>query len=98
MSSTSADIEFWIRLVKSSNSRIQVILYQEDDPELDYDWLTADEKLTSFRKDREKIVVRVKGSELSSIQGPQYSEEYTAVRERVPRSTERISATSNCPF
>ena len=36
MSSTATDPEVWIRLVTSRNSRIQVILYQEDDPELDY--------------------------------------------------------------
>ena len=34
-SSTSADPEVWIRLVTSRNSRIQVMLYQEDYPELD---------------------------------------------------------------
>ena len=32
MSSTSADPEFWIRLVTSRNSRIQFMLDQEDDP------------------------------------------------------------------
>ena len=36
MSVTTVDPEVWIRLVTSSNSRIQVVLYQEDDPELDY--------------------------------------------------------------
>ena len=35
MSSTAADTEVWIRLVTSRNSRIQVMLDQEDDPELD---------------------------------------------------------------
>ena len=63
MSSTAADPEVWIRLVTSRNSRIQVMLDQEDDPELDDEWLTADEQLTRFSKDREKIVGRVKGSE-----------------------------------
>ena len=33
--STAADPEVWIRMVTSRNSRIQVMLYQEDDPELD---------------------------------------------------------------
>ena len=32
MSSTAADTEVWIRLVTSRNSRIQVMLDQEDDP------------------------------------------------------------------
>ena len=41
LSSTAADPEVWIRLVTSRNSRIQVMLYQEDDPELDDEWLTA---------------------------------------------------------
>ena len=70
ISSTAVDQEIWIRLVTSSNSRIQVILYQEDDPKLDDEWLTANERLTRFRKDQEKIVGRVKGSELPSIQKP----------------------------
>ena len=60
MSSTSADPEFWIRLVTSRTSRIQVMLDQEDDPELDNEWLTADEQLTRFSKSRKKIVGRVK--------------------------------------
>ena len=34
-SSTAADPEVWIRLVTSRNSRIQVMLDQEDNPELD---------------------------------------------------------------
>ena len=34
MSSTTTDPEVWIRLVTSRNSRIQVMLDQEDDPEL----------------------------------------------------------------
>ena len=60
------------------------MLDQEDDPELDDEWLTADEKLTRFSKAREKIVGRVKGTELPSVQGPQSSEEDLVVRERVP--------------
>ena len=35
MSSTASEPEVWISLVTSGNSRIQVMLYQEDDPELD---------------------------------------------------------------
>ena len=37
------------------------MLDQEDDPELDYECLTADEKFTHFNKAREKILGRVKG-------------------------------------
>ena len=62
VSSTAAYPEIWIRLVTSRNSRIQVMLDQDDDPELDDEWLTADEQLTCFRKSREQIVGRVKGS------------------------------------
>ena len=62
MSSTAADPEVWIRLVTSRNSRIQVMLDQEDDPELDDEWLTADEQLTRFSKAREQIEGRVKGT------------------------------------
>ena len=60
--STAVDTELWIRLVTSRNSSIQVMLDQEDDPELDDEWLTADEKLTRFSKDIEQIVGRVKGT------------------------------------
>ena len=62
MSSTAAYPEVWIRLVTSRNSRIQVILDQEDDPELYDEWLTADEQLTRFSKAREQIIGRVKGT------------------------------------
>ena len=91
MSSKAADPEVWIKLVTPKNSRIQVILYQEDDPELDDEWLTADEQLTRFSKTREQIVGWFKGTESPSVQGPQYSEEDLVVRERVPRRTERPS-------
>ena len=50
ISITSADPEVWMRLVTSSNSKIQVVLYQEDDPELDGEWLTDDEQLTLLEK------------------------------------------------
>ena len=88
MSSTAADPEVWIRLVASRNSRIQVMLDQEDNPELDDEWLTADDQLTRFSKAREKIVRRVKGTESQFVQGPQSSEEDIVVREMVPSRTE----------
>ena len=44
MSSTATDPEFLIRLVTSRNARIQVMLDQEDGPELDDELLTADEQ------------------------------------------------------
>ena len=75
MSSTASDLEVWIRLVTSRNSRIQVKLNQEDVPELDDEGLTANEQLTHFRKCREKIVGRAKGSEWPYVQGPQSSKE-----------------------
>ena len=46
MGSIDADPEFWIRMLKSGNSKIQVMLYQEDDQELDDELLTANEQLT----------------------------------------------------
>ena len=60
VSSIDADPEVWIRLVTSRNSGIQVMLYQEDDLDLDDDWLTADEQLTSFSKAIWNIVERIK--------------------------------------
>ena len=48
VSCTAAETEVWIRLVTSRNSRIKVMLDQEYDPELDYEWLTANETLTRF--------------------------------------------------
>ena len=50
--------------------------------------MTAYDQLTRFRKDREKIVWRIKGTESPYVQGPQYSEEDLVVRERVPSKTE----------
>ena len=58
--STDRKPEVWISMVTPRNSRIQVMSEQEDDPELDDDWLNADERLTHFSKAREKIVGRVK--------------------------------------
>ena len=55
---------------------------------LDYEWLTANEKLTRFSKAREQIIGRVKGTESPSVQGTQSSEDDLVVRERVPSRTE----------
>ena len=77
---TALDPELWIRLVTSSNSVIWVMLYQENDPELDNGWLTADEQLTCFRKAIEKIIGRVKEAESPSVQGIQYYEEDLVMR------------------
>ena len=67
------------------------MLYQEENPELDDEWLTADEQLTRLRKAIEQIVGRVKGTESPSVQGPQSSEGDLVVRERVPSMTETPS-------
>ena len=88
MISTAADPEVWIMLVTSRNSRIQVMLDQEDDPELDDEWLTDNHQLTRFSKSREKIVGRVKGTESPYVKGPQSSDGDLVVRERVPSRTE----------
>ena len=64
------------------------MLDQEDDSYLDDEWLTADDQLTRFRKAREKIVGRVKGTESPYVQGSQSSEEDLVVWERVPSRTE----------
>ena len=64
------------------------MLDQEDDPELDEEWLTVDDQLTRFSKAREQIVGRVKVTESLSVHGPQSSEEDLVVRERVPSRTE----------
>ena len=63
----------WIRLVTSRTSMIQFILYQEDGPELDDEWLTTNEWLTCFSKTREKILAKFKGVESPFVQGPQSS-------------------------
>ena len=65
---TATDPEVWIRLVTSRNSRIHVMLDQEDDPELDDGWLTANKQLTRFRKAGEQIVGRFKGTESPYVQ------------------------------
>ena len=58
---------------------------------MDDEWLTADEQLTRFSKAREQIVGRVKVTELSSVHGPQSSEEDLIIMERVPSRTEMPS-------
>ena len=63
------------------------MLDQEDDPELDDEWLNANEQLPRFSKDREPILGGVKGSESPSVQGPQSSEEDQVLRERVTNRT-----------
>ena len=50
MISTDSHPEIWIRIVKPRNSRIQVMLDKEDDPDLDDEWLTANDQLTRFIK------------------------------------------------
>ena len=74
MISTSTDPEICIRLVTPRKTRIQVMLYQEDDPELNDEWLTDDDQLTRFRKYGEKIIGNFKGAELPYFQGPQSSD------------------------
>ena len=56
------------------------MLDQEDDPELDDEWLADDEQLTRCSKNREQIVGRFKGTESPSVQVPQSSEEDLVVR------------------
>ena len=67
VSSKAADPEVCVSLATPINSRIQIMLDQEDDPELDYEWLTDDERLTCLKKSREQIVGRVKGAESPSV-------------------------------
>ena len=78
-------------MLSSRNSKIQVILDQENDPDLDDEWLTADERLTHFIKDRERIVERTKVAESPYVQGPQYFEEELIICERYPISTKSKS-------
>ena len=87
--STAADPEVWIRLITSRNSRIQVMLDQEYDPELDSEWLTPNERLIHFRKYRKRILGGVKVAESPYVQGNQSSEEYLLVRIRVTSRTKR---------
>ena len=50
------------------------MLHQEDDPDLDDEWLTTNDQLTRFRKSGEKIIGSFKGAELPYFQGPQSSD------------------------
>ena len=63
--STATDPEVCITMVTSSRSRIQVMLDQEYDPDLDDEWLTADDRLTCFSKAREHIFREVQMSRVS---------------------------------
>ena len=49
MSSTSVYPEVCIRMAMPNNSRIQFMLDQEDDPDLDETLLAYNERLTCFR-------------------------------------------------
>ena len=51
------------------------MLYQKYDLELDDELLTDDGRITRCRKSIDLIVKRVRGSEFSSVPGPQSSEE-----------------------
>ena len=64
----------------SRNSSIQVILDQEDYPELNENWLTSNDWLTIFKRSRYSILWNFKGAESPSVQGPQYYEEYLFVK------------------
>ena len=60
--------------------------------------MTDDEQLTRFSKAREQIVGRVKGTESKYVQGPQSSEEYLVVMERVPSRTDIPSVREPSPL
>ena len=60
--STDSDPEVWIRMVTSGNSRIQVMLDQECNPDLDYEWFNDNDRLTRLIKARDRIIGRVKGA------------------------------------
>ena len=57
------------------------MLYQENDPELYDRLLTTDGRLTRFRKVRDRIVGRVKGSDSPCVKGTQYYEKDLVVWE-----------------
>ena len=46
------------------------MLDQDEDPELDDEWLTTNEKLTRFSKAREKIVGKVKNQNYHLFKEP----------------------------
>ena len=52
--------------------------------------MTANDQLTRFSKARKKILGVVKGEESSCVQIPQSSDEDLVVKERFPRSTQRL--------
>ena len=64
------------------------MLKQEDDPYLDEEWLTYDERSARFIKYREHIVGKSIRAEMPSVQGHKSSEEDLVIRERVPIKTE----------
>ena len=66
------------------------MLDQEYYPEFYGEWLFSNERLTRFRKSREKIVGIIKGSELPSVQGTQYYENDLVVRYMVTSRNERL--------
>ena len=50
-------------------SKMQIILYQKDDIELDGEWLTNYVQSTCFSKYVYQVLGRFKGAEISSAQG-----------------------------
>ena len=50
----------------------QVMLDQKNNPKLDDKWLDDDEQLKCYIIDREKILGRVKGSEIPPFKGYKY--------------------------
>ena len=66
---------------------IQVMSDQEDDKQLNEKWLTANDWLTYFIKDRYSSIRRFKGAELPSVEGPYYSEEEVFLGGRVTSRT-----------
>ena len=71
------------------DSRIQIMVDQENYQWLDAGSLNADERLARLRKAREKIVGKVKGADSPSLQSPQSSNKYLVECQRIPISTNR---------
>ena len=65
----------------------QVMLDQKNNPKLDDKWLDDDEQLKCYIIDREKILGRVKGSEIPPFKGYKYYHYYLVVRVRVTSRT-----------
>ena len=80
VSITAVYPEFWVMLVTSRNSVIKIMLYLEDDPDLDDKWLTSNYILTRLSTYGYNILGRVKGANTPSVQGPQYSEKDLVLR------------------